>query len=350
MALISIIVPVANRVNRLVLQCKQVEKIAAESQKDDFEFIFVDDGSHLEPNSRIERLAKEDKRFRLVILTRNFGPTAAFLAGMSYASGDCAAFFPTTRFDPSRVFSQLVQQWRSGNRVVLGKWEHPTRPTRSGKGVFWSDPLLKQRIFSNRIYFQDISSLIVDKEVIHILSQISDPFSDVVELLAWIGIGPQLVEYSQELLPDGEPKMRFKARIISLNYAEGIFTQSAFRASMWVGFLLGAVGVLITAGLILASELYQYPLPDWWMFAGAICFILGMQLILMGIFGEQVYKSLEKIRSRPAYVVDSVINPPVSASEPGKEKVEKMLLSLWNIRKHKVPYGSSVSSQKSAED
>ena len=40
MALISIVVPVAKRVNRLVLQCKQLEKLAAENHAYDFEFIF----------------------------------------------------------------------------------------------------------------------------------------------------------------------------------------------------------------------------------------------------------------------------------------------------------------------
>jgi hypothetical protein len=70
----------------------------------------------------------------------------------------------------------------------------------------------------------------------------------------------------------------------------------------------------------------------------------------MGAFGEQIYKSLEKIRSRPAFVVDSIINPPVSSSVQDREKIEKMILSLWNVRKQKVPYVSSLSTQPPEEN
>ena len=350
MALISIVLPVAERVNRLVLQCKQVEKIAAENHDHDFEFIFVDDGSHPESIARLKDFSGQDKRFRLVILTRDFGPTAAFLAGITYASGDCAAFFPASNLDPSRVFSELARVWLSGTKIVLGKWEQPSRRQGDGSGIVLSDPLLKRRIFPNRIHFKDVSSLLVDKEVVYILSQISDPFSDIIEILAWIGIDPHLVEYQQISPPAGSVELDFQHRSISLNYTEGIFSPRTFRTSLWIGFILSAIGVLVTAGLILASDVFQAVVPDWWMFAGAVFFILGMQLVLMGAFGEQIYKSLEKIRSRPAFVVDSIINPPVSTSVQGREKIEKMILSLWNVRKQKVPYVSSLSTEPPEEN
>lgn len=346
MALISIVVPVAKRVNRLVLQCKQLEKLAAENQDYDFEFIFVDDGSHQESISRIKDLTQEDKRFRLVVLTRDFGATAAFLAGVNYASGDCAGFFSGSSLDPSRVFPELIHQWESGARIVLGKWTDPTSRSRE---IALSDPLLKRRIFPNRIYFQDISSLLVDKEVLYILSQISDPFSDIIEILAWIGIDPHLVEYEQNTTSDGRLEFKFHHRSISLNYSEGIVSPKTFRSSLWIGFVLAALGVLTTAGIILAGDYFRINTPDWWMFSGVIFFVLGMQLILMGIFGEQVYRSLEKIRSRPVFVVDSVTNPPVSSSVQGREKIEKMILSLWNLRKQKVSLVSSLSAQQKYE-
>jgi dolichol-phosphate mannosyltransferase len=213
-----------------------------------------------------------------------------------------------------------------------------------------SDPLLKRRIFPHRIYFQDVNSLLVDKEITYILSQISDPFSDIIEILAWIGIDPCLVEYRQIKSPEGRSELVFEHRSISLNYTEGIFSPGTFRTSLWIGFLLGAVGVLTTAGLILANEVYLAVVPNWWMLASAMFFVFGMQLILMGVFGEQIYRSLEKIRRRPPFVIDSIVNPPVSTSIQGREKIEKMILSLWNVRKQKVPYVSSPSSQAPDEN
>lgn len=349
MALISIVVPVAKRVQRLVLQCRQLEDIAAENQVHDFEFIFVGDGSQPDSYSRLEELSRVDKRFRLIILSRDFGATAAFLAGITYASGDCIAFFPASKLDPPDVISELLGHWQSSEKVVLGKWEHTAARSRNSKGILFSDPLLKQRIFPNRIYSEDISSLLVDRDVTYILSQISDPFSNIIEILAWIGIDPLLVEYHQQAALNGNQALAFQQRKISLSYKEGIFSKKAFRTSLWLGFVVSAIGVLITAALIVASDVFRASWPEWWILIGATLFVLGMQLVLMGAFGEQIYHSLEKIRSRPAFVVDSIINPPVSSTVESRAKIEKMILSLWNMRKQKAPYTSSISLQSPDE-
>jgi len=345
MDLISIIIPVAHRVNRLVLQCKQLEKLAADNHEHDFEFIFVDDGLHRESTSRITELTQKDKRFRLVVLTRDFGETAAFIAGAAYASGDCVGYFRGKNLDPAMVFGELINHWHEGARIVVGKWVNPGSHSWRSRGVVFSDPKLPRRIFPQKIYFQDISSLLVDKEVNYILSQISDPFSELPEILAWTGIDPILVEYEWQIDDVNEKHYRFKHRSISLNYTVGAFSASSLRTYISLGFVLAMLGVLITAGLVIANEYYSGDIQDWWVLTGVVILMIGGEFVLMGIFGEQIVRSLEKIRSRPAFVVDTVINPPVPTSEQGREKIEKMILSLWNVRKQKNIYSSAQHSQ-----
>jgi glycosyltransferase involved in cell wall biosynthesis len=344
MDLISIIIPVANRVNRLVLQCKQLEKLAAENHEHDFEFIFVDDGSHRESTSKITELTQIDKRFRLVVLTRDFGETAAFIAGAAYASGDCVGYLRGKNLDPAMVFGELIDHWHAGTRIVLGKWVNPGPHSWRWRGVTLSDPKLPRRIFPQQIYFQDISSLLVDKEVNYILSQISDPFSELLEILAWTGIDPILVEYEWQIDELNAKRYRFRHRSISLNYTKGAFSASSLRTYISLGLVLAMLGVLITAGLIIANEYYSGDIQDWWMLTGVVILMVGVEFVLMGMFGEQIYRSLEKIRSRPTFVVDMVINPPVTSSEQGREKIEKMILSLWNVRKQKNIYASAQHS------
>lgn len=345
MALISIVVPVAKRVNRVVLQCRHLEQIAAQNQDSDFEFIFVDDGSHHESISHITGISGWDKRFRLVILTRDFGTTAAFLAGVSCASGDCVAYFPHSSPDPVMVFAEMLSHWRSGCKIVLGKWQ-VSRNSRKVLGITLSDPLPKRSKFATRIDTQELRSLLVDKEVTYILSQISDPFSDIVEILAWIGIEPRLVEYNRQADADAPAEVKFKHHNITLDYQAGLLSHKSIRTSIWIGIFLAAAGVLITAGLILAGEISGASIPEWWLFSSGLLFMLGLQLTLMGVFGEQIYTSLQKNRNRPAFVVDRIINPPVSSSVEGREKIEKMILSLWNVSRQKVPHTSSISTQK----
>ena len=350
MGLISIIVPVVSRVNRLVLQTRQLETLASEVTSHDFEFIFVDDGSHQESLKVLKDTADKDKRYRVIILTRDFGQTATFLAGITYASGDCAGFFSGRSLDPSKIFSELIHHWESGSKVVFGKWEDDSPYSSENRSSLRSEMSIVRKLFPNRFYFQDISSLLIDKEVMYILSQITDPYSDMIEIIAWTGFSPHLVEYSVQTQEGDGKRITFQDQSISLEYSEGIYSPKTFKTSFSIGLLLATLGALATAGFIIAQDYYQTFIPDWWMLTSVIIFIFGVQFGLMGLFGEQLFRSLEKLRSRPVFIVDAIINPPKSSSTEGREKIEKMILSLWSIRKQKIAYSSSMSSAAPEEN
>ena len=204
-------------------------------------------------------------------------------------------------------------------------------------------------MFPNRIYYRDITSFLIDKDVIYVLSQITDPFSDIIEILSWTGFKAHLVEYSLQLQADDSNGLIFDEREISLEYSEGFSLSTLFRMSIMVGLILTTFGALATIGLILGSDSFLRSAPDWWTLTSAMFFIFCVQMGMVGVFGERLFRSLEKIRSRPAFIVDSIINPPISPSPEGREKIEKMILSLWSIRKQKIAYASSTSPVSSED-
>ena len=347
MGLVSFIVPVSTRVNRQVLHTKQLEKLAAKVSGHDFEFIFVGDGSNQDSLRVIKEKGERDKRYRIITLTRDFGTTALFLAGITYASGDCAGYFSGRHLDPCLVFEELIRHWESDAKVVIGKWAPQYAKSQKDVKATGNNSYLRRKLFPNRINFQDVSSLLIDKEVYFILSQITDPFSDIVESLAWTGFQPHLVEYAFQDKEGGRRSLVFKDRSINLQHSLYLYSPKLFQTGLSIGLFLAMLGGLTALGLVIAGEYYQVYIPAWWMLGGVVAFILGVQLGLLGIFGEHLYKSLEKIRSRPVFVVDSIVNPPVSSETEGREKIEKMILSLWSIRKQKTTYASSINSLSS---
>ena len=182
MGLISIVVPVKSRVNRLVLHTRQLESLSQEVTSHDFEFIFVDDGSNEEARKILEELATHDKRYRVISLTRNFGPTALFLAGITYASGDCAGFFSNPDIDPSKIFQKLIHHWESGAQIVLGKWKDPYKKSSSSRMLLQREIAVVRNLVSNRLFFQDTCSLLIDKQVMYVLPQVSDGYSDLLSI------------------------------------------------------------------------------------------------------------------------------------------------------------------------
>jgi glycosyltransferase involved in cell wall biosynthesis len=347
MGLISLIVPVSTRVNRQVLLTKQLEKLAERVSGHDFEFIFVGDGANQGSLRVLQEKGEGDKRYRIITLTRDFGRTASFLAGITYASGDCAGYFSGQNLDPCFVFEELIRHWESDAKVVIGKWAPPHSNSPKYSTAAGKQPYLKKILFPHRLYFQNVSSLLIDREVYFLLSQIADPFSDIIEILAWTGFQPHLVEYDLQQKEGGRRSLMFKDRSINLQHSLGLYSPKLFQTGLSIGLFLAMLGGLTAFGLVIAGEYYQLNIPMWWLLGGVVVFIVGVQFGLLGIFGEQMYKSLEKIRSRPVFVVDSIVNPPVSAAPESREKIEKMILSLWSIRKQKTTYASSLNSLSS---
>src|SRR5215211_2738514 len=91
MSFISIVVPVYNNASSLPDLLERFQTLAAKNAKDQFEFIFVDDGSVDNSFSVLESLLQKDPRIQIVKLSRNFGSNAALLAGLGHTRGDAVA-------------------------------------------------------------------------------------------------------------------------------------------------------------------------------------------------------------------------------------------------------------------
>ena len=350
MGLISIIVPVISQVNNLVNKAKQLESLAEVVKDHDFEFIFLDNGSHEASVEALKDRADNDKRYRVVILTRDFGSTALFLAGIAYSSGDCAIYFADNLHDPSEIFIELISHWEAGSRIIFGmRRQKLTGSFRTIPGIL-KNFTSSQTGFPNRLSLGEINFLLIDNQVMYILSQVSYTQHDIVEILAWTGFQSQLVEYSQQDLSAVEGQYFVQDKLITLKSGIDLSASETYRSSLIIGILLAVFGGLITFGLFAAPNNYQGVIPEWWWLISSMMLVLGTQMSLVGILGEKLHQSLVMIGNKPVFIVDTIINPPAQSTLKGREKLEKMILSLWSIRKQRIDYSSHTISATSDEE
>jgi glycosyltransferase involved in cell wall biosynthesis len=350
MGLISIIVPVISQVNNLVNKAKQLESLAEVVKDHDFEFIFLDNGSHEASVEALKDRADNDKRYRVVILTRDFGSTALFLAGIAYSSGDCAIYFADNLHDPSEIFIELISHWEAGSRIIFGmRRQKLTGSFRTIPGIL-KNFTSSQTGFPNRLSLGEINFLLIDNQVMYILSQVSYTQHDIVEILAWTGFQSQLVEYSHQDLSAVEGQYFFQDKLITLKSGIDLSASETYRSSLIIGILLAVFGGLITFGLFAAPNNYQGVIPEWWWLISSMMLVLGTQMSLVGILGEKLHQSLVMIGNKPVFIVDTIINPPAQSTLKGREKLEKMILSLWSIRKQRIDYSSHTISATSDEE
>jgi len=87
LASVSIVVPVFNELENTPLMYDELTAAMSDGGRE-YELIFVDDGSVDGTRDRLKELAAKDHRVKLVLFRRNYGQSAAMLAGLQHASLD----------------------------------------------------------------------------------------------------------------------------------------------------------------------------------------------------------------------------------------------------------------------
>jgi glycosyltransferase involved in cell wall biosynthesis len=83
-----------------------------------WEMICINDGSGDDTLLQLIALHHQDRRVRVIDLSRNFGKEAALTAGLDAAQGEAAIPLDADLQDPPELIPELLAQWREGFDVV----------------------------------------------------------------------------------------------------------------------------------------------------------------------------------------------------------------------------------------
>ena len=107
--LISIVVPCFNEQEVLPYFYEEIKKIAQKMNKNNFEFIFINDGSNDNTINVIKNYASQDKRVKYVSFSRNFGKEAAIYAGLKSTTGDYVVIMDADLQDPPELIPKMYE-------------------------------------------------------------------------------------------------------------------------------------------------------------------------------------------------------------------------------------------------
>lgn len=303
MALIAVVVPVYFNEQSLPLLLQRLDAVAAQHPADEFEFIFVDDGSGDNSYAVMQDLARQDARVRALRLSRNFGSNAAILAGLSRARGDCAAFIAADLQDPPESLPAMIGAWKNDAQVVLA-----VRRNRRG------DPMLT-RVFAalfNRLFqslvFSDMSPhgigfFLIDRKVIDVLIRCDEKNSHIMALILWTGFRRAVVEYDRAERAYGKSRWTLSKKIKYFIDAFAAFSYLPLRVSSVLGFALSLAG-MVYALIVLAERLTgNIPVQGFAALMIVVLLTSGVQLLILGILGEYLWRNLDATRKRPPFII-----------------------------------------------
>jgi glycosyltransferase involved in cell wall biosynthesis len=301
LAMISVVIPIFNEQENLPALRNRLAA-AMETCGEDWEVIFVDDGSRDESSQILLRFHEDDPRLKILTLSRNFGHQPAVTAGIHYAKGDCVVLIDGDLQDPPEVIPEMIRQWQQGFQVVVG--ERASRSDRGARGLgmrlFY--PILRRVTDLPNAANAGIFGL-MDRAVIDEFNKLSERNRFIPGLRSWLGFKQTTVRYDRGDRAAGKPKQSLPKLV---NYAADAmisFSYKPLRAATWLGFLVSVFSFAMGIFYIVTFFEWHKPITGFTTEIVSILFLGGVQLISIGILGEYIGRIYEEVKHRPLYIV-----------------------------------------------
>lgn len=320
MSKLSIVIPVYYNEDTLQsvyddILAKAVPKI--EENGDDWEIVFVNDGSEDKSWEIIVDLQKRDNHVVGINLSRNFGSHSASTCGILNSSGDCFVIKAADLQEPTQLIVDMFDSWKHGNKVVLAV--RTARNDGAAKNSFanlfyW----LTKRVALKNMPEGGFDVFLIDRSVANVIKDMDEINSPLPMQILWSGFQTALVPYERLGREVGESKWTLKKKLKYVSDMLFSFSTVPITAISVIG-VLSFISGAIWSGLLIILRLAGKIIEIGWTSMFALNLItFGITMLSISILGGYLWRTFESSKKRPLYIVDKKIS---------NEKVQTVLRS-----------------------
>jgi len=309
----SIVIPVYDEeqnISPLYLSLRPVlDKIG-----DEYEIIFVDDGSRDRTFEELSRTAEKDTHVKVIKFRRNFGQSAALAAGFEHATGDTVITMDGDLQNDAEDIPKLLEKLEEGYDVVCGwrkdRKDHFFRKKVPSKFFNW----LASRTSGLNLHDFGCTLRVYRKDVVRNLSVYGELHRYIPALAASKGFKVDEVAVKHNPRRYGRTKygagrlMKGLLDLLAIRLLEKYLARPMHLFGM-LGFLSTIAGVVIAVYLATLRLVYNVSISDRPLLLLAIVLIIsGIQFIVVGLIGEMLTRYQHEYGGKKFYEVEALVN------------------------------------------
>lgn len=300
--LLSIIIPFYNE-QEVISECQQRISSAVEAIDMQVELLYINDGSKDDSLNILIALMQQDKRIKIIDLSRNFGKENAMTAGLDKAKGDAVIIIDADLQDPPELIAEMVKTWRTGFDIVYAK-----RTMRKGESLVKK---VTARLFYkliNKISDHEIPENVGDfrlmsRQAIDALNQVRERKRFMKGLFSWIGFPQTAIEYSRDPRLAGKTNWNYRKLIKFAIEGISSFTQKPLHLATYMGFITALGAFILGLSYIIKTLMFGETIQGFPTLITMILFFSGVQLLSIGILGEYIGHMFIESKQRPLYFI-----------------------------------------------
>jgi len=270
------------------------------------EIIFCDDHSSDNTFETIKEL--NNPNVKCIRLSRRSGSHAAIRAGLSVAAGDVVLCISADGQDDPAALGQMIKKIRAGKQIVWGVRASRDEPFLNKLFAVWFYKLLSLFVANeNNIDLANADFYLLDRKVVNAINACPERNTSLFGLIAWIGFKQDEVKYQRKERTIGKSKWTFNSKMkLALDWIMA-FSGLPLKFISILGFIIASLGFLY-AIFILTFALLGNSIPGWASTTTIILFLGGVQMLMIGVVGEYLWRTLDESRRRPIFFIEETTN------------------------------------------
>jgi len=313
---LSIVIPVYNEEDNIPILYKELNE-TLKNLKQDYEIIFIDDGSRDTSRDVLTALSKDDKRVKVVFFRRNYGQTAAISAGFKYAHGDVIVTLDADLQNDPADIPKLLQKMSEGYDLVNG-WRQKRQDkvfTRKIPSMI-ANRIINKLIEGTNVQLRDFGCTLKAYKhgIVKNIHLYGEMHRFIPVFAAWIGVKVTEIPVNHRPRIHGTAKYNLSrvSRVIFDLIVVRFFSDYMTRPIQFFGKIAKKItgyGFLIIAALSTCGLFHLLPISlNTVLILIALLLFSSLQLLTMGLIGEILIRFYFEMQHKDSYVVERILN------------------------------------------
>ena len=282
------------------------QRISIEAQElaDDYEIVFVNDGSPDDSLDIAVKLHQEDERVRVIDLSRNFGHHKAIMTGLSYARGKLIFLLDSDLEEEPELLSLFHEHYQSSDVDVV----YGVQKVRKGNvfekiagGVFYR--------FFNLISSYPIPPNLITARLMsqrYVKALVDHKDKEIFLAGLWAITGFKQVPLVVKKHSKGESTYNFLRRLSIVINSITSFSNKPLIFIFYLGAVISLISTIAVIVLIIRRVFFNVLLSGWPSLIVSIWFLGGLTIFSLGVIGIYIAKIFSETKQRPYTIVRNI--------------------------------------------
>jgi glycosyltransferase involved in cell wall biosynthesis len=276
------------------------------------EIVFIDDGSRdcsFEIMRELQRAQPDD--VRVFKLSRNFGQSNALWCGFENTPSTIVMISADGQDPVETIPKMLRKHFDEGYEVVIAKRDSREETffrRLTSKVVYW----LMRRLSNSEMPVGGFDFVLLGDKAKKALIKVYQPHTFMQARMLDLGFKRAWIGYHRCDRKHGQSRWTFAKKFTYM--LDGVLGHSylPIRMMSLIGAGFSLISLLFASYFLINYLTHGHVLKGWTPIILAVLFVGGVQMMMIGVIGEYLWRVLAQVRQTPPYIVEEVLDSELS--------------------------------------